>query len=555
MAAAPADASHLKGGHVSASISDAGSMTVKLHWLERDTSCADTLADAADNSYDESGTVTAPDGTTTHDVDVFMVPTRCLGSTIIYDGVGTLDLNDPAAFGPVAPDGLYRIDFSSCCRVGGIINSSARGFSLGAGLHHAAGQASASPYYPGMTATGAARNYLYSGDVTAFGANGTDLLSYLLMQRADNTLTSYSDTAPDTNVVTLSGSRAEVPGSVTGTWNVGNYFVYKTKASDAAGNFAEQDILVQITDNQPPAFAEVPGLVTVVEGTTKDVALAATDPDNGTPKLDSVSMTLGSSPSWTTLEQTPGNPATGTLRFAPAVGQLGTYPVSLDAADDDPAVVLTDARTMTVRVIPAAPRIVTKPADSSSDTSPSFSFEGAAEGETYECSLDGADFTTCPATWQASGLAVGEHTLAVRRRGASGEQGEPAEYRWTVAAPVPAPAPKDPAPVLAPVATSAPAPARAVCASARKMTVNWRAPRGGLSGRILVRVDGKIVKRLSSTTRRVTVDVGRAGKRLTRVAITARTTRGVAVRTTRTYRPCTPRRPGGKPSLMLNKRG
>jgi MYXO-CTERM domain-containing protein len=52
---------------------------------------------------------------------------------------------------------------------------------------------------------------------------------------------------------------------------------------------------------------------------------------------------------------------------------------------------------------------------------------------TYECSLDGADFTPCADPVTFSGLSKGEHTLAVRSRDSAGNvDPTPATISWNV---------------------------------------------------------------------------------------------------------------------------
>ena len=54
---------------------------------------------------------------------------------------------------------------------------------------------------------------------------------------------------------------------------------------------------------------------------------------------------------------------------------------------------------------------------------------------TYECSLDGATFTTCTSPQDYSNLAPGEHTFQVRTRDSAGNVSEPATRTWVVGSP------------------------------------------------------------------------------------------------------------------------
>lgn len=87
----------------------------------------------------------------------------------------------------------------------------------------------------------------------------------------------------------------------------------------------------------------------------------------------------------------------------------------------------------------AIPAVTSAPDASTADTSATFVFEkGEDEGSPvagFECSLDGAAFADCSSGTQTyTGLAVGDHTFAVRAFNQTGA-GPEATYAWTVTAP------------------------------------------------------------------------------------------------------------------------
>jgi hypothetical protein len=94
--------------------------------------------------------------------------------------------------------------------------------------------------------------------------------------------------------------------------------------------------------------------------------------------------------------------------------------------------------------------IVSGPASSTTATSASFSFTGSddttsAGALAFQCSLDGAAFSGCSSIKTHSGLAVGSHTFAVRAVDQAGNvDGAPAQYPWTIIAPLPLPLPLPP---------------------------------------------------------------------------------------------------------------
>lgn len=80
-------------------------------------------------------------------------------------------------------------------------------------------------------------------------------------------------------------------------------------------------------------------------------------------------------------------------------------------------------------------QIVSGPTGDVSSTTASFSFMSpdAGSGATFQCSLDGAAFTTCTSPRNLTGLAEGPHTFAVRVRDAVGNlDPTPATATWRV---------------------------------------------------------------------------------------------------------------------------
>ena len=554
--AGPASASHLKGGHINATITADGAVTVDVKWFQRYENCATESTDG--DSVGESVEVTAPDGTTTGDFDIELPLTRCLGSTAEYTGTASYQLNDASGpFGAEAPAGAYTFAINQCCRVDGIINSDDDSFNLTAVVRNVPGLVTHSPRFLGSTATGAAQGYEYTGDVTAEEPDSAADLVYLLLQRQDASAPGYDETAPATNVVTLDGTTARVPALITGGWNVGDYFVYKVRSDDAEGDSAQLDILVRVTDNRPPTLT-APTSLTMTAGDTTSVDLNATDPDNADPKIDTVTISQSAGPDWASTDGTDGNPATGTLALAPPAGRFGRFYVALDAVDDDPDVVLLDSKVIEVKVVPPKPEFQSTPPLSSPDQSPTFTFSGP-DGATFECSIDGGDFQPCTSPYQPSGLNAGRHTLAVRSVDSeSGVTSENQTYEWTIEAAVAQPASSTPAPASpaapAPASPGAPAPVPTVCASTRRFRIHWRIARsrGVVSQRLAI--TGRKTRRLGTSARGALVNLSghRAGRYTVRV--TAKTRDGRRWQTTRIYRTCRDKQSAVRPLRSLKLR-
>ena len=81
-----------------------------------------------------------------------------------------------------------------------------------------------------------------------------------------------------------------------------------------------------------------------------------------------------------------------------------------------------------------ATQLLTNPAASSDDTSPSFGFHSPDDpGAVFECRLDAGEYEPCASVKTYGGLALGQHTFYVRAVDGSGnEDASPAVFTWTV---------------------------------------------------------------------------------------------------------------------------
>lgn len=88
---------------------------------------------------------------------------------------------------------------------------------------------------------------------------------------------------------------------------------------------------------------------------------------------------------------------------------------------------------------PPETSIISAPLDPSPATSAFFSFASNEQGSTFECSLNGAAFASCPSQGQSyRRLRNGTYRFEVRARDRAGNlDSVPAAYAWTVAAPLP----------------------------------------------------------------------------------------------------------------------
>lgn len=83
-------------------------------------------------------------------------------------------------------------------------------------------------------------------------------------------------------------------------------------------------------------------------------------------------------------------------------------------------------------VVPPTPTITANPSDPTADTSATFAFTDSASGVTFECSLDGAAYSTCASPVSYGGLTLAAHTFGVRARSSNGTTSASATYTWTI---------------------------------------------------------------------------------------------------------------------------
>ena len=87
------------------------------------------------------------------------------------------------------------------------------------------------------------------------------------------------------------------------------------------------------------------------------------------------------------------------------------------------------------------PVIGGRPNDPTAQTTASLTLTGAAAGETYACSVDGAAFAACTSPLALTGLTDGGHAVRVHLADAAGNVGPNASVAWTVDATPPTTAP------------------------------------------------------------------------------------------------------------------
>jgi outer membrane protein OmpA-like peptidoglycan-associated protein len=427
--AAPASASHLKGGSVSATIGANGHLTGQVE-LIYSNGAACPAAPAGLPALQVAG----PAGFSATPAVTGVVMAACLPSTKTARGVYDVDLSSAA-------DGTYTVTFTSCCRVTPIANvggGASDSTSYTATIHKAGSTVTATPSLVSNVALGVSTHAAYEQNLNATSPGG-GALTYTLLQSATPAQPDYDATAPTSNIVSIDvGGHVSIPANTTSGLAAGDYYVYKVRVANAAGDSAEREILLTVSNNNVPALAGPSSPVTVMAGTTATLHFTATDPEGA----QVVTILPAGLPAWASLSATAGNPADATITLTPpAATAEQDLLVNVDATDNDNAAPMTDSRTVTLHVAPLVLRTTlgSVPAALSSNPSPTATFTGDPPDATFECSLDAGAWASCTSPWSpAVPVSDGSHTLGVRAVVGGQTDPSPASTSWTTDTTAPA---------------------------------------------------------------------------------------------------------------------
>ncbi|MCV0404469.1 MAG: DNRLRE domain-containing protein [Chloroflexi bacterium] len=213
---------------------------------------------------------------------------------------------------------------------------------------------------------------------------------------------------------------------------------FQVRATDAAGN---QDLTpastTWIVDTRAPVIsAKTPAanatgvaLNTTVTATF-DEAMAAASVTTSTFTLSTGGSGVPASVAYNATTRV------ATLTPSSPLAHLTTYTARLDGLTDvagNALPVTTWTFTTVADTTPPDTTITSNPSNPSNSANASFSFTATEAGSTFECSLDGAAFTTCTSPQAYSGLADGSHTFQVRAKDAANNTDPtPAQFTWTI---------------------------------------------------------------------------------------------------------------------------
>jgi Cadherin-like domain len=156
------------------------------------------------------------------------------------------------------------------------------------------------------------------------------------------------------------------------------------------------------------------------------VTLPCSDED-----ADPITRSILSGPAHGTLA--PVDQAAGSVTYTPDPGYAGADSFTFDGADGS-GTSNTATASLTVEDAGGAPdtTITKKPKDKTRKKTATFEFSANDSGSTFECSLDGTQFTPCSSPHHVK-VKKGKHQFQVRARDAAGNvDGSPASDDWKV---------------------------------------------------------------------------------------------------------------------------
>jgi large repetitive protein len=118
----------------------------------------------------------------------------------------------------------------------------------------------------------------------------------------------------------------------------------------------------------------------------------------------------------------------------------GSHTFSIKAQDTAGNQSGTSSFTWTIdTTAPPTPAITSTPANPTSQTTASFSFNDTEAGVSFLCQLDANGFSACSSPRTYSGLSQGSHTFFVTAQDAAGNQSGASSFTWTINGTAPPP--------------------------------------------------------------------------------------------------------------------
>jgi hypothetical protein len=344
----------------------------------------------------------------------------------------------------------------------------------------------------------------------------------------NNTAPTFSGTASAANgpitveIDDAGGNPVDVmTANAAGAWSTtaspalpeGMYFAFASQLGSDGVTTDYSNVVGFTVDTTPPSVT----LATAPQGTTNvRTPSFAGRAGTATGDLGTVKVKLysGTSASGAPIQTLSATPSAGSWSAVASGLANGTYTVRAEQSDSAGNTGYSASRTFTVNATPPTTTITGGPSASTTDTTATFSFTSSAAGSTFECKLDGGDWSGCNPPRAYSSLTVGSHTFSVRATdGAGNVDPTPPTASWTITAPAGSPPPTSSTPSTTP--TNPPPPptptaglpklqlrltAKAIQHLSRHATLRVRARcskacRLVLSGRFVVTAQAKVAGR------------------------------------------------------------
>jgi len=298
--------------------------------------------------------------------------------------------------GQLPGPGTYYANWTSCCRVAGIVNAPESTWELETKIVWAAGTSVASPTLLPATIDIIAKGHAYTQFLNSSDPDGTPLSFQFLVGATDP---NYGPSAQIPGINLDSLGRVNLSAANTASLAPGRY-VYKVRVTDGQGAYSDRDVLVVVQDPanaldpNPTAPILTPiGPKIIPVGTPFSFNVSGVDPDGKAVKVRSQLL-----PSGAAMPEAIGTgSASSTFNWTPVAGQEGTYFVNFETFETNESVPIIDNELVEIQVVGANDPPVLDP----------IGHQSVATGGTISFTLNGTDANGDNLTYSAFFLPAG----------------------------------------------------------------------------------------------------------------------------------------------------
>ena len=215
--------------------------------------------------------------------------------------------------------------------------------------------------------------------------------------------------------------------------------VYTVQASqtDGIGNTGTSSPVIFTVKTTPPLVTLTTPANGSATGETKPTFSGAAGPAPGDLPPVAVKIYAGSSVSGSPIQTLAATASAGTwsVQASTALAE-GTYTAQASQSDEAGNIGTSTANTFTVYTTPPKTTITSAPSGRISTGPVEIDFSSSQPGSTFQCSLDGASYTTCASPDRLDSVEPGPHTFKVRAINAGGiVDPNPPSASWDSVAP------------------------------------------------------------------------------------------------------------------------